>query len=440
MRVFLSVFSGFTLAIPMDDVGAMMLYDQKTEKTIHYDQKSRCTFISLPCLFNMRDVEVPHGIILREFNSKENKVVLLTAAVKRDIEIPDEEFYPIPISLRSTNFAALFKGIKFSEKPILLLNMKQLPEILQREYQAASEKQFPIEQPEPEVVSKPAPPPPEKVVEEQPIVPVATTKPAPPPPKVVVEEPPIVPAATTKPAPPPPPKVVVEEPPIVSAVAPKPFPPPLKEVFKKSADIFDSSFVFDEAIELCEIIEDPHTVPAVVPVAEALEAADSSLVFDEAIELCDIIEEPPISLATASEPSVPIPNEVIEEPAEIPDHFLIDEAFDACDIIDEPAGTFDFCTADEDINVCDESAKTFDFSSVDEIIETCDVLNESLEVIDESAKAHEPFIFDDVIDESEEVSCKTAEPFIFDDVIDDSEEASDSLMFDEPVEICDVFD
>jgi hypothetical protein len=132
MRVFLIAFSGFTMAAPMDAVGAMMLYNQETKETIHYDQETRSTYVSLPRLFNLTNESVHHGIIVREWNSKANKVVLLTAEVKRDIEIPDEQFYPISEALSALRFCEMFSGIHFSDNPVLLLNIKQLTQSIQK--------------------------------------------------------------------------------------------------------------------------------------------------------------------------------------------------------------------------------------------------------------------------------------------------------------------
>jgi hypothetical protein len=140
MRVFLSAFSGFTLAVPMNAVGAMMLYDQETEKTMFYDQKNRCTYVSLPRLFNLPNEAVHHGIIVREWNSSANKVVLLTAEVKRDIEIPDEQFYPMPKALSALRFSEMFSGIHLSGNPILLLNIEQLAQSIQK-YQLANNEE-----------------------------------------------------------------------------------------------------------------------------------------------------------------------------------------------------------------------------------------------------------------------------------------------------------
>jgi hypothetical protein len=399
MRVFLSAYSGFTLAIPMEDVGAMMLYKQKTENIVQYDQKSRCTFISLPWLFNMRDVAVPHGIILRNWNSKENKVVCLTAGIKRDIDIPDAEFYPIPKSLCSTDFYALFSGIKFSDNPILLLNMKHLPQIIQREYQEKENKDVPYEQPAPIVTSKPSPPPPpKKVIEEPPIIPAEASKPTPPPPPKITEKPPLITAEASKPAPPPPPKIT-EKLPIITAEA------------------FDP-LVFDEVLEICEIIEEPPTSPA--------EASDS-LVFDEVLEICEIIEEPPTS------------------PAKVSDSLVFDEVLEICEIIEEPPtspaeAADSSIPSDEDIeisDVIDESVEISDYSFMfDEVIEVSSEAADSFLMLDEAID------FIDVQDDTPTDSAAASEPSppATNEIIEEFAEASGSFIFDEAVELCDDFD
>ena len=156
MRVFLSAYPSFTLAIPMEAVGSMMLYNKETEKNIQHDQEKRNTYVSLPGLFNMKDKAVYHGVILRKWNSNENKIVLLTAEVKRDTEIPDEEFHPIPKTLDAMNFSSMFKGIQFSGSPVLLLNIEHLVQIIQRDKPPTEEKTNPQQQPAPAEACEPS--------------------------------------------------------------------------------------------------------------------------------------------------------------------------------------------------------------------------------------------------------------------------------------------
>jgi chemotaxis signal transduction protein len=126
MRVFLSEFFGFTLAVSMDAVASMMFFNQEMEKIIRYDQENRNTYVSLPLLFNQPSASICYGIVLRNWNTIENKVVLITAEIKRDIEITDDQFYPIPKSMGALRFSEMFSGIHFSDNPVLLLNIERL--------------------------------------------------------------------------------------------------------------------------------------------------------------------------------------------------------------------------------------------------------------------------------------------------------------------------
>jgi len=312
MRVFLSAYSGFTLAIPMEAVASMVLYKQKTEKIVQYDPGSRSTYVSLPWLFNMPDQAVPHGVVLREMNSKENKVVLLTAEVKRDIEIPDEEFHPIPKAWGALRFSEVFSGIKFSGDPVLLLNTEQLLQVIQNEQLVTDKKPNLPEQPVPVVPSEPSPPAPNKVI---------------------------------------------EEPPKNSAVASE-----------------ASSLTIDKILEVCGVINKPPIEKP--PISSEVTAEPSSLALepqtspqgvepevrvsplkplDEVLVLCEIIDDPPISPAETSEPSPQISNEDIE----------LCEDIEVCEDI-EPCEVIELC---ETIEVCE-------ITELCETVEVCEVIED----------------------------------------------------------------
>jgi hypothetical protein len=133
MRAFLSAFSDFTLAVPMDAVTSIMLYKQGAEKTVQHDQENRNIYISLPHLFNLPGEAVCHAINLRAEDTTAHKIVLLTAEVKRDIDIPDEQFFPIPKALNALRFSKVFSGIQLAGDPVLLLNVEQLVQSVQKE-------------------------------------------------------------------------------------------------------------------------------------------------------------------------------------------------------------------------------------------------------------------------------------------------------------------
>jgi len=324
MRVFLSAFSGFTLAVPMDAVAAMMLYNQKTEKLIQYDQKSRNTYISLPRLFKL-DEEAVHGIILREWNSKVNKVVLLTAGIKRDIEIPDKEFHPIPKSLGTLRFSKVFSGIKFSDNPILLLNIEQLTQLIQDEqYVINTKNNFPekprSEEPPPKQLPAEQPLPKKQPPEQQP--PTVISEPSPPPPELEsqIEQPPEEPPAE---------KLPPEEPPL--AVVSEPSPPPLESESQIEQPAEEPPpeqpppAVVSEVEPLTDLLvleELPPEQPP-PPVASELEPLTDLLVLEE-LPSEELPEEPLVEEEPPEEPLVEeTPEELlVEEP---PEELLVEE-------------------------------------------------------------------------------------------------------------------
>ena len=140
MRVFLCVYSGFSLAIPMSSVSALSLFDNDAPQILEYKQENGNSYISLPRLFDLPEEIIRHGIILKnggednndeDYNIKENRTVLLTTEVKCETEISDTEIYPLPKIFGSLRFSRLFSGIQFASSvygsfPVLLLNPGQL--------------------------------------------------------------------------------------------------------------------------------------------------------------------------------------------------------------------------------------------------------------------------------------------------------------------------
>jgi len=387
MRVFLSVYSNFTLAIPMDAVASMVLYKQKTEKLIQYDPGNRSTYVSLPWLFNMPDQAVPHGIVLRVMNSKVNKVVLLTAEVKRDIEIPDEEFYPIPKSLGALRFSAIFSGIKFSGNPVLLLNIEQLLQVIQNEQLVRNEKTYSPEQPLPTAPTEPSPPASNKVIEEptikeSPIEEAPIEEPS-------IKEPPIEETPIEE--------APVEEPPIEETPIEE---TPVEEPPKSPAIASEaSSLTFDKILEICGVIKEPPIEKPPISPAEppkppslALEPQPSPQGVEpevrvsplaEVLELCEITEETPISPVEASESFSLVLDEVLElceitnEPPTSPA-----ETSEASSLALEPQTSPQGVEPEVRVSPLAEVTEVIEVCEVCEVIEICEV-TEVCEVIDE---------------------------------------------------------
>jgi len=144
MRVFICAFRNFSLAIPIDSVSLITLYQENVRKAVVYNEENHNTYISLPLLFKHPQALIHNGIILKdEKDTKnndiiENKNILLTTEIECEIDIPDEKIYPIPKIFMRLGFSTAFNGIIFysrqthEENLILLLNTEKLVRNIKR--------------------------------------------------------------------------------------------------------------------------------------------------------------------------------------------------------------------------------------------------------------------------------------------------------------------
>jgi hypothetical protein len=153
MRTFLCTFRDFSLAIPIHHISSITLHECEAARDVEYDHENRNTYISLPHILKLPPEDLKHGLVLKSLNCEdgdlqneiaiENKTILLTNEVKCEAEIPSEEIYLVPkvFNCVCMRFSALFSGIQFnsreasqtSEGPILILNIEQLIQSVQKE-------------------------------------------------------------------------------------------------------------------------------------------------------------------------------------------------------------------------------------------------------------------------------------------------------------------
>jgi hypothetical protein len=145
-------YSGFSLAIPMDNVSSIFLSSGNAEnKRFEYNPENRNTYISLPVIFDRHSSKIRHGIILNlshntpvtEENNDimEDKIILLSTEIESERYIPSKKFYPIPKALKHFNFSSFFKGMYLentisninASELVLLLNPEQLVQNIQKE-------------------------------------------------------------------------------------------------------------------------------------------------------------------------------------------------------------------------------------------------------------------------------------------------------------------
>jgi len=127
MRVFLCAFGDFALAIPMSCVSALTNLSANTaqREAVAHDGENGNTYISLPKLFGLPPENIRHGVVMNRPDGEtgggdKNKTVLLSPEIVREIDIPDEQIFPLPKVLDGTHFSELFSGVQLAEKPVLL--------------------------------------------------------------------------------------------------------------------------------------------------------------------------------------------------------------------------------------------------------------------------------------------------------------------------------
>jgi len=145
MRVFICTFASFTAAIPTESVSSLMLYTRRVSHTVEYHPKNGNAYVSLPRLFKCPTAEVSHGITLKNNNNNdetmENKIILLTTKVEKEMEIKNELVYPLPKIFTLFRISTFFNGILFNsnnneEPPLLFINTGQLALTIQKELAA----------------------------------------------------------------------------------------------------------------------------------------------------------------------------------------------------------------------------------------------------------------------------------------------------------------
>jgi hypothetical protein len=138
----------------MDFISSIFLHSGNLNNKIHFNAENRNTYVSLPLLFDCPDVNVRHGIILKDGGNDndimENKVILLSAEVESEKDIPAENIYPLPKIMGVMRVSLIFNGIFFITRHcegvdntatgkrvlrelVLLLNPEQLVQNIQKE-------------------------------------------------------------------------------------------------------------------------------------------------------------------------------------------------------------------------------------------------------------------------------------------------------------------
>jgi len=95
------------------------------KKTQAGEPESEGASVSLPVLFQQKNTDTPHGIVLRSDHAA--KTVLLTPRIERDLEVPEESIHQLPGVF--DGLSKYFKGVYFDkENLIYILNTEKFAE------------------------------------------------------------------------------------------------------------------------------------------------------------------------------------------------------------------------------------------------------------------------------------------------------------------------
>jgi hypothetical protein len=136
----------------MDKVSSLSLYEKAgtNQKAIEYLTEHNNTYVSLFWLFKLPQGEIRHSILLKN-NITENNIFLLSTRVECEIEISNDQIYPIPAIFSDKQFSVFFSGIRFGsdflktsvedtsklpgsyrrECPILVINSEKIMKYIQ---------------------------------------------------------------------------------------------------------------------------------------------------------------------------------------------------------------------------------------------------------------------------------------------------------------------
>ena len=138
MQVFLCTVGDFSIAIPMDSISSLYLHAKNEHDNGLHDrmvmQREEQTFFSLLHFFNLSHENIRHCVILKNPDGADNKIILMITEVECEKNIPDNEIYPVPGSLKNMQFSLIFNGMQFDSdgKLVLLLNPGQIEQYTQR--------------------------------------------------------------------------------------------------------------------------------------------------------------------------------------------------------------------------------------------------------------------------------------------------------------------
>ena len=104
-----------SLGIPAEQIEQIV--PVKREQSVLYEKENDEVFISIPALFRLESKAAPHGLVLKVADPI--KTVLLCPKIDVEVEIPEENIYPLPEVL--TEVLSFCKGSCFYNQGLILI-------------------------------------------------------------------------------------------------------------------------------------------------------------------------------------------------------------------------------------------------------------------------------------------------------------------------------
>ena len=121
MKYFICNFGKINLGIPAPNT--LQIVSVSRIQTEIYLKEGDQTFISLPALFRQKNIDTPHGIVLK--SEGKVKTMLLSPKVEIDLEIPEEGINELPEIL--SDVFMFLRGVYFNgDNGILVLDTEKL--------------------------------------------------------------------------------------------------------------------------------------------------------------------------------------------------------------------------------------------------------------------------------------------------------------------------
>jgi hypothetical protein len=146
VKYFICALEGIHLGIPAEQTERIIpvsraqtaVYETENQETISAERQDSFStlngpggftgFISLPVLFQLKDLTTPHGLILKK--QKSITTIILAPKIDIELEIPEENIHSLPKALAGQ--FKYFRGVCFNKQNVLLLlDTQKLIESLQ---------------------------------------------------------------------------------------------------------------------------------------------------------------------------------------------------------------------------------------------------------------------------------------------------------------------